>query len=58
MIVPANLVPIRAELGRVARTDPSPQVSRRAQYWLTWTDCSSMTRAAAMCLASVKSLQR
>lgn len=58
MVIPADLVPHADMLAYLARTDASPQVRRRAQCLLTWTQCPVLRIAASMTAASPKSLRR
>lgn len=58
MVIPADLVPHADTLADLARTDANPQVRRRAQCLLTWTQCPTLRIAASMTAASPKSLRR
>jgi len=58
MVIPADLVSQSDFLTHLVRTDPSPQVRRRAQCLLTWTQVATLTAAAALTQASPKSLAR
>lgn len=58
MVIPADLVRHAETLDRLVRTDPHPQVRRRAQCLLTWSRCSSLAAAATLTHASGKSLGR
>jgi transposase len=58
MGIPADLVAQADRLAQLVRTDPSPQVRRRAQCLLTWTHCPSLATAVTQTQSSRSSLSR
>lgn len=58
MVMPAALVPHVDTLHHLTRTDPNPQVRRRAQCLLTWTQVPTRSAAASVTQVSPKSLSR
>lgn len=58
MVIPAVLGSHVDTLHHLARTDPSPQVRRRAQCLLTWSQVATRRAAALLTQASPKSLSR
>lgn len=58
MVIPADLVPHNETLAHLVRTDPSPQVRRRAQCLVIWTQAPTLAAAARLIQVSAKSLRR